>query len=1339
MGHTLAKSLTRSGRRWRIHKRPRVLSLTFLIAAVILTVDFAPADCPDTDLNSDCFVDIVDLSIFANQWLAPPAQPADFDIDGYVNMDDFTIIARQWHTEGVPLAISDVMASNGQIEIYNYGDEDIDTAGMHLTDNFSIPTKWQFPFEKPELTTVASGGYLLVWADNDVNAQGLHADFQLDAEAGQVDLYDSTGTVLIDSVEFGFQAVEIFTDEEQFVISDRVMSLHMIYHTMPDSAFTNLLQVENMTIAQWAAKAGVGSMRYQGGTTVKYWDWQNPSYTYTSDPWNPNYSGPAKPDSEAMGLDDYLRFVQESGIQPHIGINNFSGIKYNRFQDSIDRAAAQIQYIVDAGYTGAVYYIGNEEDHRQGGPDGAAYIDMLHAQAIKAIDPTCKIIWNNNGANGQNVRRMLEQCHGWLDGVERHGKIGGNFKKWQTTTPMPESNGGQSLYRTRANKIREAATRQGYPNIFIANNEYGGGKSDDIYRTGMIRTEQLLEMFIGNYDMSAYWNITAMLKNSNSRLQPIHFSWEMLGNAHSATMLNIATTATHVPGFAVKTDDDIQLFQLNKSSSSKPLNVDFSGWFTVKTDGSHSGTSLVDTNDHWGELQPLDLTYSNGTFSGTLPPVSFSRMVFPLTSPADTTPPAAPTGLTAIHIGGNMVLDWWDNAEGDLHEYRLWRSTVSGRDFRLVNMNVAASTYTDTEVVNGVDYYYRVEAVDTSGNVSLASDEALGLMPVYVPVFSADFQLCEPTESTTVSNLNLSTIGGHWRGLPSQAHLRRDKPPEPGFFHVIQQALLVDESSGGFAVKAIFDSQISVDGTEVQLDVKARRYGNPAKNLKIEGRDKNGETSFEIILNMDNRRLGYVHSGSTETMFPEGSNGEIDWNGDTYDPPLNTIRLMLSSTGYSVEYNYGEWLSAEVPYNGSATKIKKIVISATSGQAGIWLDNLRVRRMLPPDDGSNTAPVFAFDPVVATGAVHDEAYTSVLTDDANDVDGDALIFSRVSGPAWLHVRSDGTIYGTPSITDIGTNTFRVKVADPYGANHIVDLEVLVIRGANNPPTFKSDPFTKSAATEDVAYVGTIAGSATDPDTIDTLTFSKTGGPAWLSVAADGTLSGTPANSDVGLNKFTVEVSDGEGGSDTATLKIRVNETSILAGWNQFTSPNENLQNPSETKDPNISGSLAFSNLGADWKRGGPNEGSSDQTYGTIVGAPGNEGTNKDALRCKIEGEYLDFTITNNNPSSQLSLESFNFDAWRRYEGSIKKWSLSVLSGSDITTGALSNGTFVKKNGALPSDSDFDDIDVSLTGLADYTLATGESAMLRLTMTATSGSGNTYLDNFAFSGTLEYLP
>jgi len=94
-------------------------------------------------------------------------------------------------------------------------------------------------------------------------------------------------------------------------------------------------------------------------------------------------------------------------------------------------------------------------------------------------------------------------------------------------------------------------------------------------------------------------------------------------------------------------------------------------------------------------------------------------------APGDTTPPTAPTGLTASAGDGQVSLDWANNSESDLAGYNVYRSTTSGAGYGKINgALVSASAFTDTGVTNGTTYYYVVTAVDTSGNQSGDSNEA---------------------------------------------------------------------------------------------------------------------------------------------------------------------------------------------------------------------------------------------------------------------------------------------------------------------------------------------------------------------------------------------------------------------------------------------------------------------------------------------------------------------------------------------------------------------------------------------------------------------------------------
>ncbi len=118
---------------------------------------------------------------------------------------------------------------------------------------------------------------------------------------------------------------------------------------------------------------------------------------------------------------------------------------------------------------------------------------------------------------------------------------------------------------------------------------------------------------------------------------------------------------------------------------------------------------------------------------------------------------------------------------------------------------------------------------------------------------------------------------------------------------------------------------------------------------------------------------------------------------------------------------------------------------------------------------------------------------------------------------------------------------------------------------NPPPIFTLNSINLSPATAGQAYIGSIAGDATDPSG-DPLTFAKVSGPAWLSVTAGGGLSGTPASGDAGLNTFVVSAANPAGIAATATLALTVTapvpvvlfitpqSTNLMLTWNGGSPP-----------------------------------------------------------------------------------------------------------------------------------------------------------------------------------------
>ncbi|MEO1049351.1 MAG: T9SS type A sorting domain-containing protein [Bacteroidota bacterium] len=135
----------------------------------------------------------------------------------------------------------------------------------------------------------------------------------------------------------------------------------------------------------------------------------------------------------------------------------------------------------------------------------------------------------------------------------------------------------------------------------------------------------------------------------------------------------------------------------------------------------------------------------------------------------DITPPAAPTGLIAdAAVDTEVQLGWDDNAEADFTSYNLYRGSLSGFPTdatSLIASGLTSSNFVDNTVSANNTYFYKVTALDDTGNESSSSAEASvttpeSLGPVLVETLQLNF--VNSNSAPTVSgwhNINL-------KGLP---------------------------------------------------------------------------------------------------------------------------------------------------------------------------------------------------------------------------------------------------------------------------------------------------------------------------------------------------------------------------------------------------------------------------------------------------------------------------------------------------------------------------------------------------------------------------------------------
>jgi len=94
----------------------------------------------------------------------------------------------------------------------------------------------------------------------------------------------------------------------------------------------------------------------------------------------------------------------------------------------------------------------------------------------------------------------------------------------------------------------------------------------------------------------------------------------------------------------------------------------------------------------------------------------------------DTTPPSSPKGVYSITGDSAVYIYWEPNDEKDFYTYRIfWAPEFDGNipepdgDFEFM-ATTKNSHYIDRDVKNGTTYYYRLTAVDYSGNESDSSN-----------------------------------------------------------------------------------------------------------------------------------------------------------------------------------------------------------------------------------------------------------------------------------------------------------------------------------------------------------------------------------------------------------------------------------------------------------------------------------------------------------------------------------------------------------------------------------------------------------------------------------------
>lgn len=281
----------------------------------------------------------------------------------------------------------------------------------------------------------------------------------------------------------------------------------------------------------------------------------------------------------------------------------------------------------------------------------------------------------------------------------------------------------------------------------------------------------------------------------------------------------------------------------------------------------------------------------------------------------------------------------------------------------------------------------------------------------------------------------------------------------------------------------------------------------------------------------------------TATVTEDSSDNMIDVLANDTDPDAGDT-LMVSavaqgSRGGDIEIA-ADGLSLKYTPAANISGEETFTYTVSDGKGGTDTATVAVRITAvndPPTAAPDTFPV-------AEGSTDNKL--DVLANDSFAPDeGESLEITELGAPSaggTIEIAADKLrlIY-TPADDFVGNETFTYTIDDGTGITATAMVTVQV-GDVNDPPTASDDEFDIDEDDEPTPLT-VLANDSAAPDTGETLTITAVG-----ETSADGTVTiaenklsliYTPAANFSGVDTFTYTISDGNGGTDTATVTVNI--------------------------------------------------------------------------------------------------------------------------------------------------------------------------------------------------------
>ena len=438
-------------------------------------------------------------------------------------------------------------------------------------------------------------------------------------------------------------------------ISQTLIGFNNIYSLYSDEFWTK-------TQIKPALKTmGANFLRWPGGAPTNRYHWNNLNGQGWMDNWDAAYDiTKNQPANMFTDLDEHIAICAETGATPLIGINQGSGLKWNKVQKGVDEAKALVKYCMDKGYDVNYYYLDNEPYHaganyKMTWQEYAAQIN-LYAPAIKQINPNAKIIINWQRVRNASLWNILSAAHQNIDIVEihwywKHGEA--TFNTWKDELPMNSANKWYTQQGDKAGTYKDEITyfyqqcqKLGY-DLELASLEWNVGPNDGKddsgtgdnvpvtgdyptkYENTIMQAEMMMQFIDGGLHAATFWpifwpkmandgaynaNRYLMDPTKNFQLSPSVAMFEMFTLAMGKNKYVAVSSDTRIYPLIVENAEKSEMITYTHSKSNKGI------WVNLKLPKYSTATyellQPTNTDRIWGakSTQPAqEITYNEIT------------------------------------------------------------------------------------------------------------------------------------------------------------------------------------------------------------------------------------------------------------------------------------------------------------------------------------------------------------------------------------------------------------------------------------------------------------------------------------------------------------------------------------------------------------------------------------------------------------------------------------------------------------------------------------------------------------------------------------------------------